>query len=96
MAAFQSHVVLCVVAVLFSLAAILNPTSAKLSSYTFYNKKCPRALKVIKSVVKDAIAKEPRMGASLLRLHFHDCFVNVSSMHVKASIVFLAKCFFTH
>ncbi|XP_040992000.1 cationic peroxidase 1-like [Juglans microcarpa x Juglans regia] len=75
MAAFQS-VVLCVLAVLFFLAAILNPTSAQLSSHTFYKKKCPRALEVIKSVVKDAIAKEPRMGASLLRLHFHDCFVN--------------------
>jgi len=27
--------------------------------------------------VEAAVQKEKRMGASLLRLHFHDCFVNV-------------------
>ncbi|KAK4365128.1 hypothetical protein RND71_016486 [Anisodus tanguticus] len=27
------------------------------------------------SVLEEAIAKDPRMAASLLRLHFHDCFV---------------------
>uniref|UniRef100_A0A5B7BU80 Peroxidase n=1 Tax=Davidia involucrata TaxID=16924 RepID=A0A5B7BU80_DAVIN len=35
-----------------------------------------RALPTIRAVVKQAIQREPRMGASLLRLHFHDCFVN--------------------
>ncbi|KAJ8533760.1 hypothetical protein K7X08_007084 [Anisodus acutangulus] len=29
-----------------------------------------------KRVVEDAVRQERRMGASLLRLHFHDCFVN--------------------
>ncbi|KAJ4753847.1 Peroxidase [Rhynchospora pubera] len=42
----------------------------------FYDKVCPQALPVIKSIVEDAIKQEGRMGASLLRLHFHDCFVN--------------------
>ncbi|KAL3653420.1 hypothetical protein CASFOL_003101 [Castilleja foliolosa] len=31
---------------------------------------------IVRSIVKNAVAKEARMGASLLRLHFHDCFVN--------------------
>lgn len=31
------------------------------------------------SVVTEAIARERRMGASLIRLFFHDCFVDVSS-----------------
>uniref|UniRef100_A0ACD5YL70 Uncharacterized protein n=1 Tax=Avena sativa TaxID=4498 RepID=A0ACD5YL70_AVESA len=42
----------------------------------FYDKVCPAALPAIRKVVEEAVAVEPRMGASLLRLHFHDCFVN--------------------
>ncbi|EXB54254.1 Cationic peroxidase 1 [Morus notabilis] len=34
------------------------------------------ALSTIKSIVEAAVEKEGRMGASLLRLQFHDCFVN--------------------
>ncbi|URD93084.1 Peroxidase [Musa troglodytarum] len=37
---------------------------------------CPKDLSTNRMVVEEAIAQEPRMGASLLRLHFHDCFVN--------------------
>ncbi|CAL9197572.1 unnamed protein product [Musa hybrid cultivar] len=47
--------------------------SAQLSP-TFYNTSCPDALSTIQSVVAAAVANESRMGASLLRLHFHDCF----------------------
>ncbi|KAL6657186.1 hypothetical protein ACP70R_004966 [Stipagrostis hirtigluma subsp. patula] len=47
--------------------------SAQLSP-TFYSRSCPRALATIKAAVTAAVAQEPRMGASLLRLHFHDCF----------------------
>ncbi|KAJ4969866.1 hypothetical protein NE237_002965 [Protea cynaroides] len=49
--------------------------SAQLSS-TYYDSLCPYALPIINSVVISAVHKENRMGASLLRLHFHDCFVN--------------------
>ncbi|XP_031487678.1 peroxidase 70-like [Nymphaea colorata] len=45
-------------------------------SPSFYRNSCPQALAVIRNVVSKAVAEEPRMGASLLRLHFHDCFVN--------------------
>ncbi|KAK9284153.1 hypothetical protein L1049_023321 [Liquidambar formosana] len=41
----------------------------------FYDHSCPKALEIVKSVVAKAVAKEARMAASLLRLHFHDCFV---------------------
>nr|AAC49819.1 peroxidase [Oryza sativa Indica Group] len=59
------------VAVLLCLAAA---AAAQLSP-TFYDTSCPRALATIKSAVTAAVNNEPRMGASLLRLHFHDCFV---------------------
>ncbi|KAL8137566.1 hypothetical protein V2J09_003567 [Rumex salicifolius] len=49
--------------------------TAQLST-NFYATTCPSALSIIQSAVKAAVAKEARMGASLLRLHFHDCFVN--------------------
>ncbi|CAJ1971080.1 unnamed protein product [Sphenostylis stenocarpa] len=42
----------------------------------FYSCSCPKLLPIVKKGVAKAIQKEPRMGASILRLHFHDCFVN--------------------
>ncbi|KAM3287718.1 hypothetical protein P3S67_021148 [Capsicum chacoense] len=43
----------------------------------FYDDVCPEALPTIKRVVEDAVPQERRMGASLLRLHFHhDCLIN--------------------
>ncbi|XP_054809132.1 peroxidase 72-like [Prosopis cineraria] len=41
----------------------------------FYDHSCPKAQEIVKSVVAKAVQKDPRMAASLLRLHFHDCFV---------------------
>ncbi|KAK4377437.1 hypothetical protein RND71_003733 [Anisodus tanguticus] len=64
---------LCHVLVMFSLASM--SLSSSLSPY-FYNHVCPEALQTIKRVVEDEVKQEKRMGASLLRLHFHDCFVN--------------------
>lgn len=46
----------------------------------FYDRSCPRAHEIVKTVVAKAVAKEPRMAASLLRLHFHDCFVKVLNL----------------
>ncbi|KAL4610877.1 hypothetical protein ACB092_08G083800 [Castanea dentata] len=59
----------------FAILLIFGDASAQLSP-TFYATTCPRALSTIKTAVINAVVKEHRMGASLLRLHFHDCFVN--------------------
>lgn len=44
----------------------------------FYEFSCPQVNDIVMSVLEKAIGREPRMAASLLRLHFHDCFVQVS------------------
>ncbi|KAL9226786.1 hypothetical protein vseg_002557 [Gypsophila vaccaria] len=45
-------------------------------SHKFYSKTCPQALDIVKEGVVEAIKNETRVGASLLRVHFHDCFVD--------------------
>ncbi|XP_050292255.1 peroxidase 72-like [Quercus robur] len=41
----------------------------------FYDHSCPKAQEIVRSVLAKAVAKEARTAASILRLHFHDCFV---------------------
>ncbi|KAL8189001.1 hypothetical protein R6Q57_030029 [Mikania cordata] len=41
----------------------------------FYNKTCPEAEFIVSGFVRDATEFNPRVPAFLLRLHFHDCFV---------------------
>ncbi|KAJ1273784.1 hypothetical protein BS78_05G011000 [Paspalum vaginatum] len=56
------------------LVALAGTSSAQLST-GFYSYSCPGVYGAVMSVVESAIAKEKRMGASILRLFFHDCFV---------------------
>ncbi|XP_023760542.2 lignin-forming anionic peroxidase [Lactuca sativa] len=44
-------------------------------SPTFYDSTCPNALTVIRTSVRTAVSRQRRMAALLIRLHFHDCFV---------------------
>lgn len=73
MASFYNPVVM--MASLMSFVLLLGMTSAQLSA-NFYSTSCPNALSTIRTAVNSAVSSDPRMGASLLRLHFHDCFVN--------------------
>lgn len=43
----------------------------------YYIESCPIAEEIVRYNVEFAAMKDPRMAASLLRLHFHDCFVMV-------------------
>ena len=65
----------CVVFSLFLISSCL-PCQAQLSS-NFYDSTCPNALTTIRTAIRRAVSSERRMAASLIRLHFHDCFVQV-------------------
>ncbi|CAL5190213.1 unnamed protein product [Lathyrus oleraceus] len=61
----------------FSLLVLVLMGSANASlSKDYYYSSCPKLFETVKCAVESAISKETRMGASLLRLFFHDCFVN--------------------
>ncbi|KAG0463238.1 hypothetical protein HPP92_021714 [Vanilla planifolia] len=57
----------------------VDPTNGSSLWFNFYETVCPAAEAIIFAGVVRAVSAEPRMAASLLRLHFHDCFVNASS-----------------
>ncbi|CAK7325271.1 unnamed protein product [Dovyalis caffra] len=61
-------------AFVFMLFLLNIACQAQLSS-TFYDNSCPNALGKIRTAIRSAIASDRRMAASLIRLHFHDCFV---------------------
>lgn len=44
----------------------------------FYSSSCPRAEAIVRSNVESHFNKDPTIAAGLLRLHFHDCFVQVN------------------
>ncbi|KAK4433858.1 Peroxidase 40 [Sesamum alatum] len=57
-------------------AACIDGAATITLTFGFYINSCPEAEPIIFSWVEKAVSDDPRMAASLLRLHFHDCFVN--------------------
>ncbi|XXG83912.1 hypothetical protein AAC387_Pa10g1555 [Persea americana] len=60
---------------LIVMITISSQASAHLS-VSFYANTCPSVFETVRTAVRSAINREARMGGSLIRLFFHDCFVN--------------------
>ncbi|KAK4396766.1 Peroxidase 72 [Sesamum angolense] len=77
---FRLHVfsvltLLTCVSVCFYLMNNSNPGSRPHLNPHHYASSCSRAQDIVHTTVAKAVAADSRMAASLLRLHYHDCFV---------------------
>ncbi|ERN09588.1 hypothetical protein AMTR_s00029p00168100 [Amborella trichopoda] len=79
----DAHIATVLMIALFSSSMMLLCKGEHLSS-NFYDSSCPNALSTIRIAIRTAISAKRRMGASLICLHFHDCFVNASSFSLPA------------
>ncbi|KAL5707512.1 Peroxidase 52 [Ranunculus cassubicifolius] len=62
--------------VFLSFACCTNHSAAQTPlSATFYDYSCPNLQSIVRRAMIRAVNSELRMGASILRLFFHDCFV---------------------
>ncbi|KAF6167182.1 hypothetical protein GIB67_029820 [Kingdonia uniflora] len=59
---------------LVTLCCFLGSTQGQLIE-GFYSSTCPNAEQIVSSVVREAVSSDRNIAAVLLRLHFHDCFV---------------------
>ncbi|XP_074590067.1 peroxidase A2-like [Curcuma longa] len=64
-----------IVLVTVALLTVSGSSHAQLSS-SFYDESCPGLPDIVLAVIAQAQLSDPRTPASLVRLHFHDCFVD--------------------
>eukprot|EP00475_Leptophrys_vorax_P007691 TRINITY_DN1487_c0_g1_i1.p1 TRINITY_DN1487_c0_g1~~TRINITY_DN1487_c0_g1_i1.p1 ORF type:complete len:331 (-),score=21.52 TRINITY_DN1487_c0_g1_i1:440-1432(-) len=60
---------------LTAIVPVVEASGAKHLKYSFYDKSCPQLHSIVNSIVTDEYRKDNTVPAPLLRLHFHDCFV---------------------
>ncbi|CAL9102952.1 peroxidase 5-like [Musa acuminata AAA Group] len=68
----RGEMLLALMAALYLSAAI---TEAGVLNVGFYSYSCPQAEAIVKEALNDALEEDSGIGADLLRMHFHDCFV---------------------
>ncbi|KAH9304146.1 hypothetical protein KI387_008550 [Taxus chinensis] len=61
--------------VILIICLILGNANGQLSR-EYYLRTCPESKAIVLRGVERAVRQHPRMAASFLRMHFHDCFVN--------------------
>ncbi|XP_020089998.1 peroxidase 17 [Ananas comosus] len=66
-------------ALFLSVVYAAEPSSAASAAHLrpgYYSSTCPGAESTVRGVIRRAMARERRSAASVMRLQFHDCFVN--------------------
>lgn len=59
---------------------------AKGLTMNYYIMACPIADVIVRNVVNSALRSDPGLAAGLVRMHFHDCFVEVIHPSIQPSI----------
>ncbi|PKA49917.1 Peroxidase 47 [Apostasia shenzhenica] len=67
--------IFCAIPGLFLTVWLLIAGDGNALSIGYYGFECPMAEAIVKSTVEQALRKDPTLAAGLLRMHFHDCFV---------------------
>ncbi|EYU23961.1 hypothetical protein ABFS82_12G014600 [Erythranthe guttata] len=65
--------IIALLSLLLRLTSAASPPSLRPG---FYSESCPEAESVVREVLRQAMARETRSAASVMRLQFHDCLVN--------------------
>uniref|UniRef100_M8B9Y7 Peroxidase P7 n=1 Tax=Aegilops tauschii TaxID=37682 RepID=M8B9Y7_AEGTA len=67
--------ILLLAASVVAVAVLARGARAQLSA-GFYSASCPTVQGAVRQVMSQAVINDTRTGAAILRLFFHDCFVN--------------------
>lgn len=62
---------------LYEFSEAQTPPIAKGLSLTFFDTTCPRLESIVRKQLEKDFAEDIGQAAGLLRMHFHDCFVQV-------------------
>ena len=62
---------------LFVVSYSLFETGETRLTLDYYTRTCPNVLQIVRKEMECAVLSEPRNAAFVVRLHFHDCFVQV-------------------
>jgi peroxidase len=52
----------------------------------YYDSTCNSAESIVRGAVRSAVSSDRTIAASLVRLHFHDCFVQVKEPAASAAL----------
>lgn len=66
---------------LLLMAILVNSFDVQALSPHYYDHTCPQADHIVTNAVKKAMSNDKTVPAALLRMHFHDCFVRVTTTY---------------
>ncbi|KAH7844640.1 hypothetical protein Vadar_030149 [Vaccinium darrowii] len=81
----------CIVLVCLVMFGVMRECNANGLRKNFYGKSCPQAEQLVRNITWSKAKKNPSLGAKLLRMHFHDCFVSGCDASVLLDMVGTTK-----